>query len=517
MTFNSEQIIQEVRAEFEGLVAMVTSEPAQKKTAYELERSLFQRLLKLGAQLLQLFFVFRAAQASREPIEQGDEVVAYHSERRRRYVSIFGVVYLWRPYFYRAGEGGQSPLDAELSLGTDSYSDMVREMAEYLGVYVPYGQERELGQRFFGWSLSTRAIQDQISHDAAEVIAFYEHKPPPAVASEAEILVLQADGKGVPLILAEPSRPKRRLGKGHKRGHKKEAIVTSLYTIAARPRTPVAVLTSFFNPGTAPIQPSTAAEPRPQNKQVWATLAGKETALDRLAGQVHHRQGDHIRHRVALADGCEALQTRLQSTFPDFSLVLDFVHANEYLWQAANALWAENDPQRIRWVAEQTLQLLTSHTDQVIVDLRCLAQAEPMTLSQRQALLKTADYFQRNLPLMDYQTYLHLGWPIASGVIEGACRHLVKDRFELSGMRWSYAGAEARLHLRAVAENDDGDAYHAFRRQRRHTRLYPAVTLPLDRPETQALATPSLSALAEKQPISFKSDPSAYQALPFAL
>jgi hypothetical protein len=87
-------------------------------------------------------------------------------------------------------------------------------------------------------------------------------------------------------------------------------------------------------------------------------------------------------------------------------------------------------------------------------------------------LTQTANYFERNLPYMDYPTYLAKGWPIASGVIEGACRHFVKDRFELSGMRWTQDGAENLLHLRAVAENDDWDAYHDFRKRQRHTRLY---------------------------------------------
>ena len=79
---------------------------------------------------------------------------------------------------------------------------------------------------------------------------------------------------------------------------------------------------------------------------------------------------------------------------------------------------------------------------------------------------------ERNLDYMHYHTYLAKGWPIASGVIEGACRHFVKDRFELSGMRWELCGAENLLRLRSVAENGDWDDYHLFRRQQRHQRLY---------------------------------------------
>ena len=101
-----------------------------------------------------------------------------------------------------------------------------------------------------------------------------------------------------------------------------------------------------------------------------------------------------------------------------------------------------------------------------------------------------AHYFQRNLSHMHYDHYLAQGWPIASGVIEGACRHFVKDRFELSGMRWTKQGAEHLLHLRAVAENGDWDDYHRFRRQQRHLRLYNSPFPDQHAPEQQALAIP---------------------------
>ncbi len=105
----------------------------------------------------------------------------------------------------------------------------------------------------------------------------------------------------------------------------------------------------------------------------------------------------------------------------------------------------------------------------------------------RQQLNKTANYFERNLPFMDYPTYLANGWPIASGVIEGACRHFVKDRCELSGMRWNQSGAENLLRLRAVAENDDWDAYHTYRKQQRHSCLYGSLVALPHAPEAQAL------------------------------
>jgi len=120
----------------------------------------------------------------------------------------------------------------------------------------------------------------------------------------------------------------------------------------------------------------------------------------------------------------------------------------------------------------RTLQILSGQTAQVIAELHQIAKNKKTKVAQRTQLNKTANYFERNLPYMDYPTYLSSGYPIASGVIEGACRHFVKDRFELSGMRWLQTGAENLLRLRAVAENDDWDTYYAYRREQRQLRLY---------------------------------------------
>ena len=182
------------------------------------------------------------------------------------------------------------------------------------------------------------------------------------------------------------------------------------------------------------------------------------------------------------------MQTRLSARFLTFAQILDFIHANEYLWDVANTLLGETNEQRLPWMVEHTTQLLAGQAVQLIDEFRERAQAAQTTAAQRKQLLKTAGYFERNLPYMDYHIYLAHGWPIASGVIEGACRHFVKDRCELSGMRWTREGAEHLLRLRAAAENDDWDAYHRFRRRQRHMRLYQCPFPKSGTLEMQALA-----------------------------
>jgi len=188
------------------------------------------------------------------------------------------------------------PLDAELSLGEDSYSDLLREIAEYLSVYGNYHKVAEMLARFFGLQLSTRTLQDYVLTDAAVVNTYYAEKPAPQLATEAAVLVVQADGKGVPLIMEATAPPPVRLGKGQKRGHKKEAIVTAAYTIAAASRTPEDVLRSYYHlPATATPPDTDRPAAGPQNKHIWATLEGKDTALQRLAQHILTREGPHIR------------------------------------------------------------------------------------------------------------------------------------------------------------------------------------------------------------------------------
>lgn len=482
MASNSQEIIQDVHAQFEHLIDFVTGEKAQVATADYIERGLFKLLVILGASLLQLFFVMRSKACSRETMHpEENKILRYHRDTVRHYYSIFGKITFERPYFYNKNVGTCRPLDEALSLGADGYSDLLRELSGYVDVDSVYEKTADIFKRLLGLSLSTRDLQQNVAEDAADVEAYDEQKAPPQPVWEATILVAQADGKGVPMILEEDETKAKskllRLGKGQKRGNKKEAIVTTAYTIAPAVRTPEEVVASYFDLSKAEFEketqlPDSHVRPKPQNKSVWATLDGKEMALSRLSRRIALQNGAHIQEKVALCDGCEALQLRMAIHLPGFTLLLDFIHASEYLWKVANVLLGETNPLRMAWMAEKTLLMLSGKTDQLIADFLHQAQLDETCAAQRKQLKITATYFARNLPYMDYSTYLAKGWPIASGVIEGACRHFVKDRCELSGMRWTQTGAESLLRLRAIAENGDWDAYHTYRKAQRHLRLY---------------------------------------------
>lgn len=166
----------------------------------------------------------------------------------------------------------------------------------------------------------------------------------------------------------------------------------------------------------------------------------------------------------------------MQAHFPGSSLILDIMHANEYLWEAATALVGEAEDKRTRWLRPKLVQLLEGKISEVIGELEAAAAAPRRTRSQRKVLERTIGYYRRNQPYMRYDHYLAQGWPIGTGVVEGACGHLFKDRMEQGGMRWTQEGAQAILDLRAVRLNGDWDAYWRFHRQQQHQRLYTTPT-----------------------------------------
>ncbi len=468
MSANSTQLIHELRAEFETLLNVVTGSAARTATVDQIERSLFRHLLRMGRKLLRLFLACRGQAESHAP-QWGWQrrKLLYHAQKAVDYFSVFGKVTCARAYFYAPGQAGKCPLDRALSLPERCYSDLLMESAELLAVDGAYDKAVQVLARLLGIDLSVLAVETAVMEHSQAVSAFYTQQEPFPRREEGPLLVAQADGKGVPLVRPEGDVPKVRRGKGDKKTRKKEAIAVAVYTIDPYVRTPQEVVAALFRE-----KPPLADRPAPQHKQVFASLDGKAAALRRLARWAAKRDGPHIQQGVALTDGAAALQDQMQAHLSSFPLVLDIIHAVEHLWTAGTALYGETDPHRAEWVKTQALDILASHAPAVIERLEAPARTLAPESQAAKALRREAGYLQRNLPFMDYARYLKNGWPIGTGVVEGACRHLVKDRMELSGMRWTVAGAEALLALRAVNENGDWEAFHRFRRQRRHKQLY---------------------------------------------
>lgn len=485
MSSNADSIVAQIQQDMQALMTYVTGPETATQTAATVELTLFRRLLALGAALLRLFFLTRAAARPSAPSAANGRVLDYHDQRLTTYVSVFGKLHFSRHYFIAAGQAGCCPLDAELSLPDRCYSDLLREWATYDATDGAYRETTDTLARILGLDLSIQALETSVREDAQDVATFYTQprsaSDPPAAGV---ILVVQADGKGVPMIQPLSADPPLRLSKGQKRTKKKEAIVTSLYTIAPYVRTPQDVRAALLHEERRADHPT---RPLPVQKETRASLDGKAAALQTLQQRAAQRDGRHIQAHVALTDGAESLQQHMITAFPHATLILDIIHASEYLWATATALLGETSPARTPWVAAQLELLLAGQVGTVIAQLRVEATRTTWTDTQRTAIQRTIGYYVRNQAYMRYDDYLAQGWPIGTGVVEGACGHLVKDRMEQAGMRWTQDGAQAMLDLRAVRINGDWDTYWQFHRQQQHERLYGAAPAAVV-PEAQVLA-----------------------------
>ena len=349
------------------------------------------------------------------------------------------------------------------------------DWANYCAVNEAYDEAISVLDRILGIKLSKQALETGVEMNASEVDSFYEQKPSPRPEDEGEIMVVQVDGKGVPMKREETGVKLSRLGKGEKRGTKKEAVVTAIYTIEPYKRTPHDVLYALLpdlQDDTAKIKDSKPKRPVPVGKEVRATMDGKDAAFEYLTGKVDQREGKHIEQRVGLTDGAGPLQDRVIEHFPSYTLVLDVIHAAEYIWDAANAYLGEKHPERTNWVGTQLLEILSGRTEGVITTLESILENTSLSKVREKSIRTTIGYYSRNLPYMQYDQYLRQGWPIGTGVVEGACGHLVKDRMEGSGMRWTKQGAQSILDLRAARVNKDWDDYQQHYRIIQHHRLY---------------------------------------------
>jgi hypothetical protein len=475
--------------QYRELLAYVTGADSRTATAYEVEERIFRSVLALGRTMLRLFFEGRAAVRPAGPVRGADGTeLAYHDRRPVAYLSVFGKVAFRRHAFTAPGQGVVCPLDAELSLPERCYSDLLREWSGFGCADATFREVSASLERILGWPVSVQALETTAREDALDVAAFYE-QPVAVEAPVAEattILVAQADGKGVTVIQPTPAARPARRGKGAPANRMREAVVTALYTIQPYPRTPEAVTAALLREID---RPELGARPRPSHKELRATLDGKAVALARLAARAQRRDGPQIVDRVALTDGAHALQDQMRAALPEHTLVLDIIHAVEYLWSAANALLGERHPDRTAWVRTHLLALLQGQVDAVVTALTHAAHAPDLATAARKTVATTISYYQRNAPFMRYDYYLARGWPIGTGVIESACGHLVKDRLQQAGMRWTVDGAHAILDLRAVRLTNDWDAYWAFHRQRQHQRRYGAASPLPAPPETLAFAS----------------------------
>ena len=210
------------------------------------------------------------------------------------------------------------------------------------------------------------------------------------------------------------------------------------------------------------------------------------SVIDEAFVEALQRDPDKSRTWVVLVDGDKNLRRQVKRSARrhgvEVVLVLDIVHVLEYLWKAGWALFGQEDPMAEGWVTERLRRLLRGQVSGVAAGMRRSATLRKLTDTRREAIDRCASYLLKRKDMARYDDYLARGYPIATGVIEGACRHLIKARLDITGARWGLEGAESILRLRALRSSGDFDEYWRFHQRqeydRNHRPLYDTAQCP---------------------------------------
>jgi hypothetical protein len=465
----------------------------------ELESYVIKQGLELQRRLLQAHMELRAAREKRVVVKGSDGVERTTTrESSRPLVTLVGEVDVPRTAYQARDVNGLHPMDSVLNLPRAAYSHGVeRFVAEHAAIMSFDDVQQELA-RYTGARVAKRQVEEITARAATDFETFYAERREAGEIEERtrDPLVMTFDGKGI-VMVPEDLRPATkkaaskavrklttRLTAGEKRNRKRMAEVAAIYTVPRFVRTPRDVI--------ADLNGTRAQEDRPQrpavrNKRVWATVAREpEDIIEEAFREASARDPRHQRQWSVLLDGNQdqlsIVQVAADKYGPVF-IVVDLMHVLEYLWRAAHALCGESTKEAEVWVQERLLHLLEGKPATTIAaTLRREARIRTLEQRARTAVLDAADYLRKYAPYMRYAEAIEWGLPIATGVIEGACRYLVKDRMERGGARWTLAGAEAVLRLRALRASGDFDAYwelHLREEQRRnHAERYADGRIP---------------------------------------
>lgn len=476
----------------EKLNAFVEQAAREGMPLHEFEEELRQCVFEM-ARLGMQTFLDRQGDGDQGPTvtaPDGQTLKRLEEPHSRPYQSIFGEFEIQRRV-YGTREGQKIAyvlLDERLALPESKFSYLLQNWSQMLATDEAFAKVSAFLERVFGVRLPVDSLERTGRRMAEDVEAFRESRPVPPAEEEGAFVVQSADGKGVPIRrTADTARIQEHKSKrGPKQDRKRMAVVGAVYSVDRYVRTPEEIVEALFRQPGEESPEDSRRRPRPAHKRVWARLLHDEGAdgesrnglaevMGWMSVETENRNPGWRKETVCLMDGQESLWEARQAFQGEKPVVeiLDLLHVTSRLWQAAHLFHAPESREADAFVRDRLLRILRGEAALVVRGLRQMATKRRLRGRKRQTLETICGYFTNNLARMRYDEYLARGYPIASGAIEGACRHLVKDRMERAGMRWVKAGARAMLDLRSTRLNGDWEEFMRFRIRRETERLYP--------------------------------------------
>jgi len=468
---------------FNQIVNQLSSEDYENNEHGDIEKHINKAGQELLRRLLQGWLNLKAAnEVQKSSIKNavGDVLNHVRARTTRLLTSLFGDVTAPRKGYSQRGHSSVFPLDAELNLPTDQYSDGMRYRLSKEALRGSFDSAIEVITETTGGSIPKRQSLNLARDVAHDFERFYKKKRFIDPEETSDLLILTFDGKGIvmrPDSLRECTKKaakkenklKSRLSPGEKKDRKRMAQVTAVYTVQAHSRTGESIMNVSEDDNILPFRTPV------RNKRVWASVEREsEDVIEEAFLEALQRDPKQQREWVVLIDGLPHQISLIEKVMKNLkvkaTIVMDFIHVLEYLWKAAWCFFDKGDDAVEPWIAEKAVNILNGQCSQVAKGLRI--SATKLELSDRENIDKCADYLLNNKTRLQYGDALKLGFPIASGVIEGACRHLINDRLDITGARWSLDGAESILKLRSLKSSGDFDSYWEFHKKESKKRNY---------------------------------------------
>jgi hypothetical protein len=478
----------------QDLAAFVRRGVREGSSLDDIERGTLSRVLALGSAAVGLFLEAQGDGdlGPRVEVEDGRTLYRSASVQERPVRTIFGE-HSFEAYVYSAGSKrpiALRPIDARLNLPPGKASYLLQEFSQLFCVEKAFAVGARQFEAVFGQKLSVDVLEDINRALGVQAEPFLEGLPVPPPAEEGAILVATADGKGVPLVRADatqvpafeqPERP----------GNRRMATLGCVYTVDPYVRTPEQVVAALFRDDTV-SQPAArpeachkhyrayfadagaaGADVLPGAYRTWTWLAEEVTARCR-PGQPVVRLMDAQPCLWEASDACleDFLSQRETAGESPVVDILDIIHVAGYVWKAAKACYPHKEHQEA-FAQDRLLRILRGEVSGVVKGMRRMASARGLRGPALRDVRTTCNYFANNARRMRYDEYLRAGYPIASGVIEGACRHVIKDRMEHGGMRWTLEGAQAMLNVRCVCASSEWENFGRWRQAEQAERVHP--------------------------------------------
>jgi hypothetical protein len=462
-------------------------------THSQMERALRDRGFELMRVMYQGWLDQRSFEERRQAAGQSREAGVEVRPFGRNIECDFGRVRLSRLGHQRAGQTTIFPLDRELNLPEELYSLEVRQRVAFEAQRSSWDEVVGTVDRDGGAHVPKRQAQQLAERSAQDLEAFYQQSAGPDndVLSPRALEVASCDSKGVTMLkqglreatrkAAEQAQPQTKrtdpmAPKKQRKHDKRMAIVTANWEQERQPRTAEQILANLDRqPGAKKPR-----GPRPQNKRVCASVEKSQAqGISEMFDEIERRDPQRQRTTIVLIDGedkqLEQVRQQAESRRLTLTIILDLIHVIHYLWIGAYVLCGKDPISTEARVRELLGRLLTGPANYIAASLRRQATLMNLTAAEREPVDTCCDYLLKYQEYMRYSEYLVQGFPIATGVIEGACRHLVEDRMGITGARWDVPGAEAVLRLRAIRCSGDWDEYWKFHEQKERERNHGPV------------------------------------------